>query len=404
MRTLLFVESNTTGTGRLFARRARELGVEPVLVTAEPARYPYAAADGVRTVQADTADPAAVLAVAGNPAGVMTSSEYALPVAAEVAHRLGLPGPDPAAVLACRDKALQRAALHVAGVPVPAFARASSVPAAVAVAERLGYPVVVKPVEGSGSVGVRLCPDATAVAGHTAALLAVTHNERGLPVPARVLVERYADGVEFSVELFGDQVVAIVRKYLGPEPHFAEIGHDLPAGLGPASRRSLGETARRAIAALGLGFGAAHVEIRCPAGGPVLVEVNARPAGGMIPELVRAATGVDLLGAQLAAVLGRRVRLAADRDRHAALRFLTVERHSVVRAAAVGDLPSIVDVQVYREPGTPVRPAEDYRDRIGHVLAVADDARTCREAAVAGLGRLRSAVVVASSGEGGTAA
>lgn len=36
MRTLLLVESNTTGTGRLFARRARELGYEPVLAAADP--------------------------------------------------------------------------------------------------------------------------------------------------------------------------------------------------------------------------------------------------------------------------------------------------------------------------------------------------------------------------------
>ena len=53
---LLFVESNTTGTGRQFAQRARALGAEPVLLSADPARYPYAAQDGLRTVVVDTAD------------------------------------------------------------------------------------------------------------------------------------------------------------------------------------------------------------------------------------------------------------------------------------------------------------------------------------------------------------
>ena len=60
-RTLLLVESNTTGTGRLFARQARSLGFEPVLAAADPDRYPYAAEDGIRVVRCDTADACAVL-------------------------------------------------------------------------------------------------------------------------------------------------------------------------------------------------------------------------------------------------------------------------------------------------------------------------------------------------------
>lgn len=401
MRTLLLVESNTTGTGRLFASTARTLGVEPVLVTTDPLRYPYAAADGVPTVLADTTDPAAVLAVAGDPAGITSSSEYAVPVAARIARALGLPGPDPAAVLACRDKARQRAALHTGGLPVPGFQRADSVSAAVAAAERLGFPVVVKPVAGSGSVGVRFCPDAAEVAGHAAALLAVTHNERGMPVPPWVLVERYTDGPEFSVELFGDRVVATVRKRLGPTPWFVEIGHDLPAGLDPAAESALGETARRAVEVLGLGFGAAHVELRLTADGPVLMEVNPRLAGGMIPALVRAATGVDLIAAQVAAALDLPVRIDAERVRHAALRFLTVEEDSVVLPAdiaAVAAVPSVVDVEVYRDPGTRVPAARDFRDRVGHVLASAGDARTCHDAAAVGLGLLRSRVVSPAEG------
>ncbi|MEU4062611.1 hypothetical protein AB0F25_09270 [Streptomyces wedmorensis] len=53
---LLLVESNTTGTGRQFAQRARACGAEPVLPATDPARYPYAAEDGLRTVVVDTAD------------------------------------------------------------------------------------------------------------------------------------------------------------------------------------------------------------------------------------------------------------------------------------------------------------------------------------------------------------
>ena len=45
-RALLFVESNTSGTGRLFVQRARELGYRPVLITTRPEKYAYLAQPG----------------------------------------------------------------------------------------------------------------------------------------------------------------------------------------------------------------------------------------------------------------------------------------------------------------------------------------------------------------------
>ena len=47
---LVFVESNTSGTGRLFVRIAREMGFRPVLVTARPEKYAYLAGEGAPEV------------------------------------------------------------------------------------------------------------------------------------------------------------------------------------------------------------------------------------------------------------------------------------------------------------------------------------------------------------------
>ncbi|MYS05408.1 biotin carboxylase, partial [Streptomyces sp. SID6041] len=101
---LLLLESNTTGTGRQFAARARDLGVVPVLLSADPGRYPYAAEDGLRTVVVDTSDGDALrsvvagLAAAEPVAGVLSSSEYYVATAAALAADLGLPGPSADAV------------------------------------------------------------------------------------------------------------------------------------------------------------------------------------------------------------------------------------------------------------------------------------------------------------------
>ncbi|HEX8095920.1 ATP-grasp domain-containing protein, partial [Jatrophihabitans sp.] len=320
------VESNTTGSGRQFCARARERGLRPVVLAADPARYPYLLDDGLHCELLDTGDLEQVVQVCrslrGRLAAVTTSSDHFTVLAAQAAARLGLPGPDPEAVRRCRLKDRQRAALAAGGVRIPAYGRAGDVASAIRLAGTIGLPVVVKPVTGSGSVGVLMCATLNEVADHAGALLASATDERGAAVPRSVLVEELVRGEEFSVETFGRQVVAVVAKRLGRPPHFVETGHDVPAVLSEADRAALGTLALRALQALGLGFGAAHTEARLTGRGPVVIEVNPRLAGGMIPDLVQLATGMDLVSAVVASAVGEPVSLSPDRYRHASIRFI----------------------------------------------------------------------------------
>src|SRR5439155_22085321 len=127
-----------------------------------------------------------------------------------------------------------------------------------------------------------------------------------------------------------------------------------------------------ALGALGRGSGPAHTEIRLGPRGPVVVEVNARLAGGRIPTLVRLATGIDLVGATVDAAVG------ADRPLpdlglsvaapaaviggtppgprgHASIRFLVPSRAGRVRrtggVAAAAGVPGVVDVAITARPG-----------------------------------------------------
>ncbi|MGN5635112.1 ATP-grasp domain-containing protein [Streptomyces sp. AC154] len=406
-RLLLLVESNTTGTGRLFARRAAELGVVPVLLSADPGRYPYAAEDRLRTVTVDTSDEDALWAAVrtledgATVAGVLTSSEYYVPTAAALAYRLGLPGPAADAVRACRDKAAQRRALTGAGVGSAGFAAVSEVAGALAAARSIGLPVVVKPVQGSGSLGVRLCTDLDEVAEHAGTLLSATVNERGITAPGRILVEEYLTGPEFSVEVFGTEAVVTVAKHVGPLPAFVETGHDVPAALPGEQEIALRETAVRAVRALGLGWGAAHVELRLTGTRTAqVIEVNPRLAGGMIPELVRRACGIDLVRAQVLAALGAAPELERSGHARASIRFLTCDRDGILAPAAAlqeavdraRTVPGTVETLLYRAPGEPVGPAADFRGRVGHAIAVADRSGRAAEAAGRAVALLGEAV------------
>jgi biotin carboxylase len=328
VQVFVLIESNTSGTGPRFVEAATALGLRPILLAFDPARYPYVERDGVETLRIDTSDRGALLAACrhfretAGLAGIGSSSEYYVAAAAELASALGLPGPDYDAVSACRDKGLQRTRLKQAGVGQPRFHLVTSAAAAVAASESLGLPVVVKPVLGTGSSGVRLCADSHQVEEAATAILARRFNERGLPLPARLLVEELAVGPEVSIETFGFEVVGFTRKHLGEPPFFVEVGHDFPAPLPPAEERALTATAIRALEALGLGWGPAHLEVKRTAEGPSIIEVNPRLAGGFIPELVRLATGVELIGETVAAACGRSVRLGGGVRQAASIRFL----------------------------------------------------------------------------------
>lgn len=394
MSWLVLVESNTTGSGRLFCDRARALGLRPVMFARDPARYTYLASDGVEARVVDTTDPAAVRSACGELGGpvegVTSSSEYSIATAGEVARALGLPHPDPEAVRACRDKAVQRDHLRRAGVPGAEAVPAATAAAAVAAADRIGYPVVVKPVSGSGSIATRRCIGAAEVAAAAAAVLASEPAELELP-PQHVVVEEYLTGQEYSVETFDETVVGVTHKHLGPEPYFVETGHDFPAPLPAGTASAIGHTALTALRALGLGWGPAHVELRLTPTGPRIVEVNPRLAGGMIPRLVEVATGIDLIHQAVARTAARAARASvpvATHRRVASIRFLVAEAAGCLvgidGVAAARRMPGVVEVGLTRAPGEQVRLHRSFRDRLGYVIATAGDHITAASVAEAG--------------------
>jgi biotin carboxylase len=248
---------------------------------------------------------------------------------------------------------------------------------------------VVKPVRGTGSVGVRLCGQGGEVAAHAEMLLSQRANERGLPIPSRILVEEYVSGAEYSVEAFDGRIVGVTRKLLGSEPDFIEVGHDYPAPLGRLALEDLEAHAMHALAALRLDFGAAHVEVRLTARGPRTIEVNPRLAGGFIPELVRLASGVDLVAATVARAAGRPSPERAAGRGAASIRFLLPPRPGRLREAngldSARDVPGVVEATLYCAPGQPLALHGDFRDRIGHVIAAAADAESSAAAATRAL-------------------
>jgi biotin carboxylase len=402
MSWLVLVESNTTGSGRLFCAAARRLGLRPVVLARDPGRYPYLELDAIETRTVATTDPAAVAAACddladrdgrgGRVGGVTSSSEYHVATAAGIARRRGLPHPDPDAIRACRDKATQRARLLAAAVPGARWASVGSPAEAVAAASLLGLPVVVKPIAGSGSIATRRCSTGDEVESAAEAALAAAAPQ------GAALVESYLTGTEYSVETFDDQVVGICRKHLGAEPHFVEVGHDFPAPLAPDVRADLATTALAALRALGLGWGPAHVELRhAPGDRPRIVEVNPRLAGGMIPRVVEEAAGIDLVLHTVARVAGIPCPVRPRASAAASIRFLVADRAgclaSIDGLAEARRLPHVIDVTATRRPGQPLPLTHSFEDRLAYVITKAPTPTTAAHAAHCALRSLTARIV-----------
>jgi biotin carboxylase len=394
---VLFIESNTSGTGRIFVQTARAMGFAPTLVTTRPEKYAYlseqGAPDVIRVPRMDEDELEALIRDhfdgGAGVAGITSSSEYWIATAAALAARFGLPGPDAASVRAARDKSHQRRVLAAGGVPTPAFRVVSTPAQAVAAAEEIGFPVVLKPVDGTGSMGVRACADADEVREHASGLV------RG-GAEARALVEALIPGDEYSVEVFSGRVIGITRKHLGRPPHFVEAGHDYPAAVPDDVAAALTDSVIRGTELLGLGWGPLHWELRMDGGRAYPMEVNPRLAGGFIPELVRHAQGIDLIRETLRLVVGRTPGLEAERNHHASIRFLfapAAGRLAEVqgRGAALGQA-NVMDVTMYRRVGEELTIEGDFRDRIGHVVACAERAESACVAAERGRDTVRIVV------------
>ncbi|MGW6415780.1 ATP-grasp domain-containing protein [Streptomyces sp. NPDC055055] len=416
MAHLLMVESWVGSMSRLLPSAIREAGHEFTFLTRDLHHYLRSAPEGTahpllgarHVLSAETNDTDALASFVERAHevlrfdGVVTSCDYYLRTAARIAGRLGLPGPPPEAVdNACRKDATRRV-LAEAGLPGPRFAVCEDWAETARAARGLGYPLVFKPVDLCAGMFVRRVEDEAALAHAYRELAAFPVNARGQRREPVVLIEELLHGPEVSVETVSHggsvHVVGVTDKSVGGAPAFIETGHMFPAALDAADTAAAEETACRALKALGLDGVVAHTEIKLTPDGPRLVEVNPRPAGNRITELVRHVTGIDLAAACVDVALGR----APDLRRRdtgltsAAIGFLVPERAGVLEAVdgldTVGAAQGLLELRL-AEPGTAVKAAGSNNEYLGHVMAGDERGRGARARVEALLDQLEPRVV-----------
>jgi D-alanine-D-alanine ligase-like ATP-grasp enzyme len=223
---------------------------------------------------------------------------------AEVRAHFGVEGTAPHVAELFRDKSRMKAALAKAGLPVARNAILRSLSDAKAFAERVGFPLVLKPVQGMGAKSTFRIRNVGQLL-HTLNSLGVGHGRE-------VLAEEFLRGREFSFETIT----------VGGEVKLHSISHYLPTCLEAVENpwiqwccllpRDISgreyDQARRigwgAIEALGLKDGVTHMEwFQRPDGSLAIGEIAQRPPGANISLMTGLAHDFDLYRAWARAVV-----------------------------------------------------------------------------------------------------
>ena len=211
--------------------------------------------------------------------GIVAADDAGVVVASLAGRRLGLPANDPDAAAATRDKARQRELLRTAEVPQPDFELIRPGEAELGL-ERLGYPLVLKPLDRSAGQGV------LRVDGPGDLKASIERIRTIVGEGAPLIAESFLPGVEVAVEgLVADGELATLAIFDKPGasegPIFEETILVTPSQLSKETQDECQRVASAALRALGIGHGPVHVEMKVSDGRASIIEVAARSIGGL---------------------------------------------------------------------------------------------------------------------------
>lgn len=312
---ILIVASKLGYQTRTFAEAARRLGHQPVLATDRCGSLDDPWGDQAFPLKFhQPATSAANLALAmPDIAGIAAVGDKPALAAAHIAARLGLRFHPPAAVEAAGNKFLARQHFAAAGLRVPAYFRVELNSDPSAACARAPWPCVLKPIGLSGSRGVIR-------ANSPGEFLAAFSRIRRLldspeilrhrdPALSFIQVEAYIPGREFALEgLLTAGRLRTLALFDKPDPldgpFFEESIYVTPSRQPAGAQAAMHDAIQSACSALGLTDGPVHAELRANEDGVWVLEVAARPIGGLCARVLRFNGGTPLEEVLLRHALG----------------------------------------------------------------------------------------------------
>jgi biotin carboxylase len=217
---------------------------------------------------------------------------------AEVRQALGIPGMSPEVAARFRDKNLMKDMFHANGIPCARHSLVETTDDAVAFAQKVGFPVVVKPPAGAGSVATFKADDEAALRDAVA---------KSAPRPGDpALIEEFIQGDEYSLETISIRGKAVWHSLTHYYPNPLDVVRNKwiqwcvvsPREVDDARYDDIHAAGSKALEVLGMQTGLSHMEwFRRRDGSIAISEVAARPPGAQITTLNSRAHDIDFVKA-----------------------------------------------------------------------------------------------------------
>jgi biotin carboxylase len=254
--------------------------------------------------------------------GITTiATDMAVPTISYIAERLGLISNSYSTALIATNKALMRDAFKIQNCNSPKFIVTNISSEFI---NCFDFPVVVKPVDRSGSRGVTKVENKFGISE-------AIQNAINESFSKEAIIEEFIEGNEVSVESISWQgkhfIITITDKITTGSPHFVELAHHQPSNLSFEIQEKIKQETVKVLDAINLQNGASHAEFRITNKGEVyVIEVGARMGGDFIgSHLVQLSTGYDFVKGVIDVALNQFDEPNIDVINHSGVYFLCEE-------------------------------------------------------------------------------
>jgi biotin carboxylase len=385
----VLVLATTTGyQTRAFGEAAERLGVELVFATdrchmiEDPWRDQ---AVPIRFYDEAAAVSAILSSLQTRPVdGILVVGDRPTVIGARVGEALGLPGHPPRAATAARSKRLTREHLRQANLPTPWFLTTPLGADPVDLSKAIQYPAVIKPLALSGSRGVMRAdsPSTFVTAFERLRTLLRSPDVRAerSELHETALIEGFIPGREYAVEgLLHHGKLRPLAIFEKPDPldgpFFEETIYIAPSTADPQRQTAIVETIAAAAHGLGLVHGPIHAECRVNDEGIFVLEVAARPIGGLCARALRFERDITISLEEL--LLRHALGEAPDGWRREArasgVMMIPIPRRGILRRvegiAHAREVPDVEDIRITAKDDQLLVPLPEGASYLGFIFA-----------------------------------
>lgn len=286
-------------------KKARDLGYFVYCLDADPNAVGFGTANEHAVINIVDEQACLKFAKEKNVDGVLTAAtDFSVLTMSYIAQEINLPGINYKSAKIIKNKAAVRKCLFDAKADDTGYSfEIHSLEEIPSILPKIIFPIMMKPVDGSGSRGASKVERAEdfAKACEFAMSGSISH---------RAVAEPFVVGKEYGVESFVDNgeihVLAVMQKDMTQPPYYAELGHAIPSGLPTTVEDRIKECVRKALVAMGVNHGSVNMDILVSDDYSVhIVDVGARMGGNLIgSHIIPIGRGIDYMGNMIKAAVG----------------------------------------------------------------------------------------------------